>query len=716
MGTEPIKHMEMCLRPMHILLDVINHLSVPIALLFLHHSAFHSFFVCLQVSKRGAKMRTASNEFRVSLKHHGAFWSRRIVLIVCVALELVTFHSPVVLGTLELQLDEEQPAGTVVGDISAGLPPGVTATLFFISDHEGTGVSTDLHIDESTGIIETAKVLDREVRDRYNFIAVTMTGVTVEVTIKVNDINDHAPMFPRKKATFKIPEQTAIGTRFPLEPAVDADQGQLTTQGYLINDGNVGQAFTLETRRGSNGVLYLDLVVNSILDREKRSTYTLSLEAFDGGSPKRTDVITLDIIVQDINDNAPVFNQSRYHAIISENLQPGSNILQVFATDDDVGDNGKVSYEINRRQSDPDRYFVVDSQSGVITLNKPLDFEMKRVHELVVQAQDNATQPEVSNAFVTIHVRDYNDNQPTMTIIFLSEDGSPRVSEGAQPGQYVARISVTDPDYGEYANVNVSLEGGDGKFALTTKDNIIYLICVDRILDREERDTYELRVMATDSGTPPLRAESSFIIQVTDVNDNPPLFDQPAYRQVIPEVVFPGSFVLQVTARDKDHGPNGDITYSLFQDQGAYSKWFSIDSVTGIITTDSQLDYEKNPNPSITVVATDGGKPPLSSTAVVNIVLQDINDNEPVFERNFYNVSIKEDTAPGTCILEVGHFPTTDLFHERFMNAMMFRNMNPSPTKKSKFIEKYNPMWMRLREMCLLPSFLYKVLFSLKPL
>ncbi|XP_041796788.1 protocadherin-16-like [Chelmon rostratus] len=601
-------------------------------------------------------MKTAAKGFGKSIMdplHREGWWNRRIVLMVYVALELLTVHSPMVLGTLELQLDEEQPAGTIVGDISAGLPPGITASLYFISDHEGTGVGSDLDIDESTGIIKTAKVLDRELRDRYNFIAVTMTGVTVEVTIKVNDINDHAPMFPRKRATFKIPEQTAIGTRFLLDPAVDADKGQLTTQGYLIKDGNVGQAFTLETRRGSNEVLYLDLVVNAILDREKRSTYTLSLEAFDGGSPKRTDQMTLDITVQDINDNAPVFNQSRYHAIISENLQPGSNILQVFATDADEGDNGMVLYEINRRQSDLDRYFVIDSRTGIITLNKPLDFEMRRVHELVVQAQDNATQPEVTNAFVTIHVRDYNDNQPTMTIIFLSEDGSPRISEGAQPGQYVARISVTDPDYGEYANVNVSLEGGDGKFALTTKDSIIYLVCVDKILDREERDTYELRVMATDSGMPPLRAESSFIIQVTDINDNPPLFDQPVYRQVIPEVVFPGSFVLQVTARDKDQGPNGDINYSILQDQGAYFNWFSIDSVTGIITTLSQLDYEKNPNPSITVVATDGGRPPLSSTAVVNIVLQDINDNEPVFERNYYNASIKENAAPGTCILEV---------------------------------------------------------------
>uniref|UniRef100_A0AAR2J6I9 Cadherin domain-containing protein n=1 Tax=Pygocentrus nattereri TaxID=42514 RepID=A0AAR2J6I9_PYGNA len=579
-------------------------------------------------------------------------WDRTL-LVLFVVLELIMAHSSMVPGTLELQLDEEQPAGTVVGDISAGLPPGVTASLYFISDHEGTGVGTDLDIDESTGIIKTAKVLDRELRDHYNFIAVTMTGVTVEVTILVNDINDHAPTFPRKRATFRIPEQTTIGTKFPLEPALDADKDQLTTQGYIITDGNVGQAFLLETRRGSNQVLYLDLVVNAILDRETRSSYTLLLEAFDGGSPKKTGQMILDITVQDINDNAPVFNQSRYHTIILENLQPGNNILQVFASDADEGDNGLVLYEINRRQSDPDRYFIINSRTGVITLNKPLDYEMRRVHELVVQARDNATHPEVTNAFVTIHVRDYNDNQPTMTIIFLSEDGSPRISEGAQPGQYVARISVTDPDYGEYANVNVSLEGGDGKFALTTKDNIIYLICVDEILDREERDRYELRVMATDSGTPPLQAESSFTIQVTDVNDNPPLFDHQEYTQIIPEVIFPGSFVLQVTARDKDQGPNGEVQYSILQTLETHSDWFSIDTVTGIITTLTQLDYETDPTPNMIVVATDRGRPPLSSTSVVKVILQDINDNEPIFESKFYNASLKENTAAGTCFMEV---------------------------------------------------------------
>ncbi|XP_070297051.1 protocadherin-16-like [Salvelinus sp. IW2-2015] len=185
-------------------------------------------------------------------------WRPRSLLLLYTVLELVVVHSTPVLGALELQLDEEQPAGTIVGDISAGLPPGITASLYFISDHEGTGVGSDLNIDETSGIITTARRLDREQRDHYSFIAVTMTGVTVEVSVTVNDINDHAPAFLKPKALLKIPEQTAVGTRVSLEPASDADRDQLTTQGYVIKEGNVGQAFRLETKRAANKVLYLD--------------------------------------------------------------------------------------------------------------------------------------------------------------------------------------------------------------------------------------------------------------------------------------------------------------------------------------------------------------------------------------------------------------------------------------------------------------------------
>ncbi|XP_026577443.1 protocadherin-16 [Pseudonaja textilis] len=576
-----------------------------------------------------------------------------LALVLLLLLPLLGGRCTTVPGTLDLQVDEEMPAGTIIGDISAGLPAGTTSYMYFISAQEGSGVATDLEIDENTGIIKTAGVLDHESRDHYSFIAVTPDGATVEVNIQVNDINDHAPTFPKQRAALFIPEHTHPGSHFPLDPAFDADSNLLTTQGYAIKAGNVGQAFQLETRRGPNGVLHPELVVSSILDREARSAFTLLLEAYDGGSPPRSSQMTLEVSVQDINDNAPAFNQSRYHTLIPENLLPGSSILQVFAWDADEGDNGAVVYEINRRQSDPEQFFTIDASTGVIKLNKGLDYELRKVHELVVQARDKAIHPEVSTTFVTIQVRDYNDNQPTMTIIFLSEDGSPRISEGAQPGQFVARISVSDPDYGEYANVNVSLEGGEGKFALTTKDNIIYLICVDQMLDREERDSYELRVTATDAGTPPLRAESAFVLQVTDINDNPPLFDAQEYEQSVPEVVYPGSFVLQVTARDKDQGPNGEIHYSILHSHQSHSHWFAIDPATGIVTTASALDYETDPHPRLTVLATDRGRPPLSSTTVVLVTLQDVNDNEPVFESNFYNISLKENVSPGTCFLQI---------------------------------------------------------------
>ncbi|XP_056408915.1 protocadherin-16 [Hyla sarda] len=552
------------------------------------------------------------------------------------------------LGTLELHIDEEQPAGTIIGDISAGLPPDSTGHMFFISAQEGSGVTSDLEIDEHTGIIKTARVLDREQRNHYSFIAVTPEGITVEVDIHVDDINDHTPTFAKGHIEIGIPEHTPQGTSYPLEPAVDLDSGALGTQGYLIKSGDPMQAFRLETRQMSSGILSVELVVNSDLDRENSSSYSLTLEAYDGGSPSRSSQMRLDISILDINDHPPVFNQSRYQALISESLLPGSSVLQVYATDSDLGQNGDITYEINRRQSDPEGFFTINPHSGLIQLSKPLDYETRKTHELVVQARDGAAQPEVGTAFVSIQLRDSNDNQPSMTIIFLSEDGAPRVSEGANPGQYVARISVSDPDYGEHPDVDVTLEGGEGKFALTTKDSIIYLICVDKLLDREERDSYRLRVLATDSGTPPLRAESSFVLEVTDINDNPPVFDRQEYSHSVPEAVHPGSFLLQVTARDKDQGQNGEIRYSLLD-----TPWFHIHPDTGVITTAAPLDYEKDPKPQITVVASDLGTPPLTATAIVRVHLLDVNDNEPIFANAIYNATLSEGSARGSCFLKV---------------------------------------------------------------
>ncbi|XP_032812178.1 protocadherin-16 [Petromyzon marinus] len=559
---------------------------------------------------------------------------------------------------LELRILEEQPAGAPVGDLSAALPSGTVAHGFFISDSGDSGVNDAFHIAQLTGAIVTARPLDREARDRYSFVAVTLSGVTISVLIHVADVNDHAPRFPRADVGFNVSERTPRGTRLPLDAAVDADVGEFDVQGYEIRDGNAGGAFRLDASRAAAG--NVELVVDGPLDRESVARYELLLEAFDGGIPPRRGALRVHVAVLDVNDNSPVFNQTRYDVAVSENTAPGTAILRVFATDKDDGPNGVVIYSINRRQSDPDEIFVIDAHAGVITLSQPLDFETKTVHELVIQARDNATQPEYDVAFVTINVEDYNDNQPSISIIFLSESGEAEISEGASPGDFVARISASDPDAADRAQVNVSMAGGDGKFGLTTKDTVVYLICVDQSLDREEKDAYSITVVATDSGSPPLRATANFSLQIRDVNDNAPVFEQAEYLASVPDSAPVGTPVLQVSAADRDSGVNADVRYALEASaRGHPAAWFSVDPSSGWLRTAAPLDRAAHPRPRLTVVARDDGRPSLSASAAVTVTIEDaaglhgLDAGPPVFSQVVYNTSLPVNARAGTCFLQV---------------------------------------------------------------
>lgn len=351
-------------------------------------------------------------------------------------------------------------------------------------------------------------------------------------------------------------------------------------------------------------MLYLDLQINGFLDRETTPAYSVVIEALDGGSPPLRGQMTVNITIQDVNDNQPIFNQSRYFAVVPENATIGTSVLQVFATDTDAGDNGMIEYTINRRQSDKEQMFRIDSHTGLIVVNKALDFESKELHELVVVAKDNGVQPLETTIFATIRVTDVNDNQPIINVIFLSDDATPKISESAQPGEFVARISVNDPDSKtEYSNVNVTLDGGDGHFGLTTRDNIIYLVIVSLPLDRETQSNFTLKVIATDTGNPPLHASKTIYLRVTDINDNEPVFEQEVYHANVMEVAEPGTSVIQVVAIDRDEGNNSAIIYSLLDTPNTHSEWFRIDAHSGLITTRAHIDCETEPVPQLTIMA-----------------------------------------------------------------------------------------------------------------
>ena len=559
--------------------------------------------------------------------------------------------------TQTFRTEEGRERGTLIGTVGEGLsdvdlgPPYNPPIFILPSSGENS-----INVDTSNGDITVKnEPLDRESEDHYRFLVSSeQTGKSITVDIYVTDTNDNKPTFPVEVRPLDLPESTPKENKIFLGSAIDADLGNNSTERYEIRSGNTDNAFRLKSSKADDGVLYLDLVVNGTLDHETNPRYELLIRAYDGGNPPRHGDMLVNITVVDVNDNQPIFSASRFFARVFENATIGTTVLQVSATDMDSGDNGKISYAIDRRRSDPKSTFNIDEDTGTIYVNKEVDYESQDAYELIVVARDGAAQKLQTTAVVSIEVLDVNDNEPTVDLIYLTDDGTSRISEQAEPGDFIARLSVSDPDVADYdPKVNVTLTGGDGHFGLTTSDNVVYIVTLTKPLDRELKPYYRLTVIATDHGTPPLSATKTFTLHITDFNDNPPRFVQPSYRAEIQEVLPAGSSVIQVTAEDEDTGENSRISYVMLDTPATHSDWFQIDEASGLITTRTRLDCETSVEPELVIVASDTGVPPKSVTATVTVIIQDVNDNQPVFDQSFYNVTVGEDTAVGVCILTV---------------------------------------------------------------
>jgi protocadherin-16/23 len=270
--------------------------------------------------------------------------------------------------------------------------------------------------------------------------------------------------------------------------------------------GNKQNAFRLSSQRDKEGGLMLDLIVNGFLDREAVPTYSLLIEAVDGGSPPQKGALAVNVTILDLNDNPPTFEQQRYHATLAENATVGTSVLSVTAADPDSGPNGEVTYAINRRQSDSQELFAIDELSGLLTVNKRLDFESKDSHELVVVAKDRGDVPQETTAFITVRITDVNDNQPRVGITFRTPGGAPELREDAPVGQHVADLAVlvdekqqrssslaaSTTTAAKFAGLTLTVAGqGSEHFSLERKGGGWELVLV-RQLDREQLDRFNL--------------------------------------------------------------------------------------------------------------------------------------------------------------------------------------------------------------------------------
>jgi protocadherin-16/23 len=350
--------------------------------------------------------------------------------------------------------------------------------------------------------------------------------------------------------------------------------------------------------------------------------------------------LQVNVSVLDVNDNKPQFAVSRITIPVKENVSPSVAIYQVYAIDKDSGDNGKVRYQLKQN---PDNVFKINSVTGEITVQKVMDYETKKKYTLVIRAKDLGSQPQQADMTLVINVQDVNDNKPA----FTEKDYKVVLKEDTAVNAKFKQLNATDRDTGNNARIIFKLGEPNKKFGIFPEDGYLY---VKQALDREIQDQYILPVIAVDNGTPQLSAYTTVTIDLVDVNDNPPVFDNNRYDFRVNENGAPGSEVGTVIAKDADSGQNADIRYTFV----ASSPDFNINSKSGKITTKNILDREVQELFSVTVVARDRGTPILSSSVDVRIVVNDINDNSPSFVRSGnYVVEVWENRPKGTTVIQV---------------------------------------------------------------
>ena len=293
---------------------------------------FKKYFQNHQPIKENLPYNRHSNSFRMSL------FSRPSVawLFVCLLMISMVRGGERTYVQLVFESEENLSVNTLIGQIRVpdSLASAHTQPPYLFMPVNGQpkacNADADFHIDQHTGDIRNAVRLDRERCSLYKFLAISLKGLSFQITIRVKDVNDERPRFAVPSITIRLPENARPNeTRRQLPPATDLDSPQFGLQAYRIKSGNTAEAFALVTHRETDGVLYVDLQVARELDRETVGQYRLIIEALDGGQPPLIAELEVNVELTDVNDERPQFDRSVYSAKVLQNTTIGSRILQV---------------------------------------------------------------------------------------------------------------------------------------------------------------------------------------------------------------------------------------------------------------------------------------------------------------------------------------------------------------------------------------------------
>ncbi|KAF5893639.1 protocadherin beta-16-like, partial [Clarias magur] len=475
---------------------------------------------------------------------------------------LLSFPFTVAHGELSYTVSEETKVQYVIGNIAKDLridAMKLKTRNARIETEDSSKRYVDINF--NTGELIVSETIDREklcgsrLNCNLNYELVLENPLELHrISLNVQDINDNAPKFLNERINLEIPESAVKGQRFRLDEAHDYDIGQNGVNAYSLAR-NIHFSLSILDK---NGRKYAELVLEKELDREQQKDIDLILTAVDGGIPQRSGTAVIHITVLDANDNVPVFSQTVYKVALTENAAIGTEVVTVSAEDADEGANGAVTYEFSRISHNAAQLFTLHYLTGQINVNGEIDYEEEKYYEIGVQAKDGSGL--ASTASVIIDITDVNDNAPKIILKSLNNPFPENVILGTE----VAIINVQDKDSGNNRQIHCSIQE-NVPFKLNPSIKNYFSLVTTSMLDREMEEHYNITITATDGGSPPLSSSMTIHLSVSDINDNPPVFEQQSYTAHITENNKPGTSISSVTARDPDWRQNvpelKDMTY-----------------------------------------------------------------------------------------------------------------------------------------------------------
>ncbi|XP_036280222.1 protocadherin beta-2 [Pipistrellus kuhlii] len=479
----------------------------------------------------------------------------------------------------------------------------------------------------SEGLISPQLVLDKALdREEQSEITLTLTALdggkppqsgTALVHIEVLDINDNAPEFARLLYEVQILENSPIGSQVAMVSARDLDIGAYGEISYVFSQASedIRKTFRINAKSG-------ELLLTQELDFESIQTYTLNIQAIDGGGLSGSCVVLVHVI--DLNDNPPELTMSTLINEIPENLQ--ETVIAVFSVSDpDSGDNGRMVCSIQDHLPFLLKPSVENFYS--IVTNTALDREMTSEYNITITVTDMGTPRLKTQHNITLLVSDVNDNAPA----FTQPSYSLLLRENNSPALHIGSVSATDRDAGANAQITYSLlPPRDPRLPLAS----LVAINADtgqlfalRALDFEALRAFEFGVGATDRGAPALSSQALVRVQVLDANDNAPSVLYPPHNgsapctELVPRAAEPGYLVSKVVAVDADSGQNAWLSFQLLRatEPGLFGVW----AHNGEVRTARPLGERDAARHRLVVLVRDHGEPALSASVTLHVLLVD---------------------------------------------------------------------------------------------